>query len=264
MLAHAPLLHTTDAPVAAEQTRPQPPQLVKLDAVSTHWPLHRAGIVPLVQPHLPPAHCSPAGHAVPHAPQLLGSRCKLTHARLQSVRPLAHIIWQVLVEQTSPFGHGLPHAAQFFGSDVVSTQVPPQLVPVVQPAGASGGALSRGEAASFVGVVSPSEETTGRPSGWVMLPSSCLTAPSGSTTGPSVGIIAPSDCTTAPSGSSTLPSGKTTEPSGNGVSGDAPNSRRAKSVRPQATPRKTKAAEKMSGEATFTMVLIDVHSTVCF
>ena len=126
MLVHAPLLHTTLAPVAPEQTRPQPPQLVRLEAVSTHCPLQSAGMVPLVQPHFPPVHCSPVGQAVPHAPQLFGSRCKSTHARLQSVRPLAHVIWHVLFEQTSPFGHWLPHAAQLLGSDVVSTHAAPQ------------------------------------------------------------------------------------------------------------------------------------------
>jgi hypothetical protein len=127
------MLQTTCPPVGPEHTLPHEPQLLRLDAVSTHWPLHDVGIAPPVHLHAPLTHCWPPEHAVPHAAQWFGTVCKLTHEPLQLVSPAPHVVWHVLVEQTWPLAHWFPQEPQLLTSDVVSTQALPHATPVWHP-----------------------------------------------------------------------------------------------------------------------------------
>jgi hypothetical protein len=88
-------------------------------------------VKPVPQPHVPLEHVSAPGHALPHAPQLSAFVPSATHAPLQSVRPLAHEFAHALSEQTWPPVQMIPQPPQFSGSEVVSTQSPLQVVPVV-------------------------------------------------------------------------------------------------------------------------------------
>jgi hypothetical protein len=75
MVTHAPLTHM---PL---QARLQPPQWAVLVIVSTQAFEH--SICPAVeQPHAPPLQTDPAGHALPHAPQLSALLIVSTHAPL--------------------------------------------------------------------------------------------------------------------------------------------------------------------------------------
>jgi hypothetical protein len=73
MLTHAPFTHW---PLQAWL---QPPQCAALVIVSTH--AFEQSICPDVeQPHTPPLQTEPAGHALPHAPQLSALFIVFTHA----------------------------------------------------------------------------------------------------------------------------------------------------------------------------------------
>ena len=64
----------------------------------------------------------PAGHTVPHAPQLEGSFCVSRHDPVQLVRSAGHESWQRPSEHTLPAGHATPHAPQLRLSLRTSTQ----------------------------------------------------------------------------------------------------------------------------------------------
>lgn len=76
---HTPASQTRPAP----QAMPQPPQLLALDWVLTHWLLQR--VVLPVHWHSPPTQLLPAPQLLPHAPQLLGSNCVSVHNPLHRV-----------------------------------------------------------------------------------------------------------------------------------------------------------------------------------
>jgi hypothetical protein len=84
---HIPLEQTSWVPPGgsgmAAQLFPQVPQLAGFDATLTHWPLH--SVWPGGHRHAPLMHCSPPKQALPHAPQLLPSLVRSTHAPRQSV-----------------------------------------------------------------------------------------------------------------------------------------------------------------------------------
>jgi hypothetical protein len=65
-------------------------------------------VVPQVQ--LPPEHCEPVGHLLPHAPQLALS--------LNMVSGPGHVQYDEPpdVTHSSPLGHTLPHLPQLVGS----------------------------------------------------------------------------------------------------------------------------------------------------
>src|SRR5262249_32634646 len=86
--AHIPVEQTLMPPVGVGgQPGPQAPQLLKLEAGSTHWPLHSAGRVPCVQEQAPFTHCWPPVQEKPHLPQLELLLVRLTQPPLQSVVP---------------------------------------------------------------------------------------------------------------------------------------------------------------------------------
>jgi hypothetical protein len=97
-----------------------------LDDVSTHSPAHST--LPEGQMQLPEVQGRPAGHAMPHALQLLGSIEVSTQRPLQLVagdwQPSAHLP----PVHACPGGHGTLHPPQLSGSEAVSTHVPLQLV----------------------------------------------------------------------------------------------------------------------------------------
>ncbi len=73
-------------------------------------------------------------HAVPHAPQLLESLVRSTHALLQLVRPVVHAVVQTPLEHTLGEEHVLPQPPQFAGLVSGSTQVVPHTIsPAAQP-----------------------------------------------------------------------------------------------------------------------------------
>jgi hypothetical protein len=123
--AHIPCEQTLVPPVGAGgQALPQAPQLVKLEARSTHWPLHTAGRSPWVQVQPPLTHCVPPVQARPQAPQFMLLVLVSTQAPLQLVVPAAHARWQTAAEQTVPAGQAAPQAPQFDGFDRRSTHIP--------------------------------------------------------------------------------------------------------------------------------------------
>ena len=66
--------------------------------------------------HVPAEHTSPAGHAVPQAPQLPLSVWVLVQTPPQRVSPVWQLGEHVPPEQTWPAGQALPHAPQFWSS----------------------------------------------------------------------------------------------------------------------------------------------------
>lgn len=62
-----------------------------------------------VHVHCPPLHVWPAAQRAPHAPQLLGSVCKLAQVPLQLVCPDGQ---HVPLEQICPLEHTLPQRPQ--------------------------------------------------------------------------------------------------------------------------------------------------------
>jgi hypothetical protein len=87
---------------------------------------------------MPPVQSCPAAHALPHAPQLVGSMAAFTQAvnpsNGQAVVPGGHVmplsmtpasgtmLVQVPLEQNCPNAHVLPHRPQLVGSTAVFTQ----------------------------------------------------------------------------------------------------------------------------------------------
>ena len=109
---------------------PHAPQLERLVFVSTQLCPHCAR--PASQPALqvPSEHKSPALHAVPQPPQLVGFELRSTQLPVQLIRPTAH--WQALV---APFGvhswpvwHLTPQPPQLLGSTDTFRHEPPQLI----------------------------------------------------------------------------------------------------------------------------------------
>lgn len=90
----------------------------------THAPLQSD--VPGSQVHWPARQVAPAAHAIPHAPQFLGSVWVSTHAEEQFFWFAPHAAVQTPLLQTWLAPHAVPHAPQFLGSFNVAEQVPPQ------------------------------------------------------------------------------------------------------------------------------------------
>jgi hypothetical protein len=124
--SHAPALHTL--PIA--HANPHAPQLAKLAERSTHWPLQRAGVVPVTHPQVPARHCAPPGQTSPQIPQFCRSVARFTHAPLHAVMPGWHEVAHWLWLHTSPGAHANPHWPQSCGLDVRSTHWPKQNVGV--------------------------------------------------------------------------------------------------------------------------------------
>jgi hypothetical protein len=76
--------------------------------------------------HLPALHVSPAGQAIPHAPQLPGLDVVSAHIPPQFVSPGPQLAAHFPAEQTWPIAHTVPQAPQFVGSTIGSTHVPLQ------------------------------------------------------------------------------------------------------------------------------------------
>jgi len=115
-----PVVQALSTHVSAPMQRfPQPPQLVLLLVVSTHWLLQELRL-PL-HTHCPFEQLAPVPQALLQAPQLFGSLSVLTHAPPQFVSPasVSHSRTQLPPEQTPP-SHLFPHAPQLFGSLSVS------------------------------------------------------------------------------------------------------------------------------------------------
>ena len=72
-------------------------------------------------------HEAPAGHTVPHPPQLFGSVPVSVHVPEQLVCPAVGQV-HTPAAQMSPAGHAFPHAPQLFRSVLGSTHVPPQSI----------------------------------------------------------------------------------------------------------------------------------------
>ena len=87
----------------------QSPQFVGSIAVSAQLvaPLvvHVARGGAQVVPHAPPEHTWPAGHAVPHAPQLALSVWRFVHTPEQTVRPALHDATHSPAVHALPGGH---------------------------------------------------------------------------------------------------------------------------------------------------------------
>lgn len=92
------------------------------------------------QTHMPLWHTSFCPQALPHAPQLLTSLCRLAQLfvagqKLNPAAQLVHVVvvtgppllWVVIVWQ-GPFVQTVPQAPQLLGSLVTSTHLPPQAV----------------------------------------------------------------------------------------------------------------------------------------
>lgn len=75
---------------AAEQARPQAPQLPTSFRMSTHALPHNVNAV-FEQTHFPDWQVEPPGHVLPQAPQLLGSTFRSVQKPLQSVAPVGHL-----------------------------------------------------------------------------------------------------------------------------------------------------------------------------
>jgi hypothetical protein len=84
--------------------------------VSTH--AFEQSICPDVeQPHTPPLQTEPAGHALPHAPQLSALFIVFTHAPPEHwVSPPAQVDLQELLLQTCPEPQELPQLPQLLAS----------------------------------------------------------------------------------------------------------------------------------------------------
>jgi hypothetical protein len=83
--------------------------------------------------HIPFMHTCPGEHAVPQAPQLLGSTFVSAHELPHRVEPLPQAEDPHLpARQYPPAGQALPHPPQFCGSVWVSLHVVPHFV-VVPP-----------------------------------------------------------------------------------------------------------------------------------
>jgi hypothetical protein len=130
-------------------------------------------------------HEAPLPHAIPQAPQLVGSCIVLTHPAPQSVRPPEQA--QSPAEQTLPAPHDTPHCPQLTTLAARSTHPAPQSVrPVAQPvASPPSGELASSQAAAATAKQKPKTielETRIRatdhsfrmnsesPSSWVSLP----------------------------------------------------------------------------------------------
>lgn len=74
--------------------------------------------------HEPPSQDAPAGHALPHAPQLSGLELTSTHDAPHFVSA-PHETAHLPALQTAPAPHVIPHPPQFIGSDPTSTHAPP-------------------------------------------------------------------------------------------------------------------------------------------
>jgi hypothetical protein len=77
--------------------------------------------------HAPAEHVCPGAHALPHAPQLDGSRDVFAQKRTpissaHAVSVAAHSVVHAPIEHTCPAGHARPHMPQWARSVSVSTQ----------------------------------------------------------------------------------------------------------------------------------------------
>jgi hypothetical protein len=110
MLTHSPFTHV---PLQAWL---QPPQCALLVIVSTHAFEH--SICPAAeQPHTPPLQTEPAGHALPHVPQLSALLIVSTQAPPEHwVSPPPQLDWHELLLQTCPEAHLLLQLPQLLAS----------------------------------------------------------------------------------------------------------------------------------------------------
>jgi hypothetical protein len=117
VLTHVPFMHV---PLHG---RLQPPQWSVSDATSTQALLHN--IWPEAeQPHTPPLHTEPAGHALPHSPQLSALFVTFTQAPAPHCRsPAPQVEVQALLLQTCPVEHAFVQLEQWDASG--ATQAPP-------------------------------------------------------------------------------------------------------------------------------------------
>ncbi len=133
--AHAPSTHTPVEQVAVACAKahafPQTPQLATLERVSVSHPFDAfpsQSLLPVGHwmPQRPATHEAIPGHALPHAPQFMGSLMVLTHRVPQMVdRVGGHShreAWHVV-----PPPQGMPHAPQFALSLETSTQIVPHV-----------------------------------------------------------------------------------------------------------------------------------------
>jgi hypothetical protein len=106
----------------APQAAPQAPQLVALVCRSTQLGAGALGAqsvcpaahVGLAGTHAPVRHRSLAAHALPHAPQCIGSAWTSAHVAPQSVCPAPHTMAPVQLDaaQLCPLAHARPQAPQ--------------------------------------------------------------------------------------------------------------------------------------------------------
>jgi hypothetical protein len=119
-----------DAPPDPVQRFPHPPQLL-LSEERLKQPCGQAVSgamhVDVMGTQAPFVHVSPAGHAIPHLPQLAVVD-KVTHEPPQLTVPEGQVTKHWPVAQAWPFGHVLSHAPQFVGLEPRSTHWPPQSV----------------------------------------------------------------------------------------------------------------------------------------
>jgi hypothetical protein len=94
--------------------------------VFTHVEPHSS--VPLGQTHADELHTLPPVHAIPHAPQLLGSLRKSTHELLQLVVGPVQFVVHIPAEHTCIDVHAVAQSPQCALSVRGSMQVPPQLI----------------------------------------------------------------------------------------------------------------------------------------
>lgn len=106
------------------QTCVHMPQLLLSFDVLTQVDVHRVGVDP-VHWQLPLRHCWPPLHDIPHVWQLPLSLCKLTHAPLQSLRPML----QASVHEV-PLHAGVPSMAPLLGPGHAVVHEVPQLLAV--------------------------------------------------------------------------------------------------------------------------------------
>jgi hypothetical protein len=105
----------------ARQGMPQPPQLPRSVAVSTHMsgvPHIIPAVIDAHGTHLPPTHAAPTEHAMPHAPQLPRSVVRSTQA---AAAPVPQRCWPAGHEhipfwQSAAAAQDVPHAPQLLKS----------------------------------------------------------------------------------------------------------------------------------------------------
>lgn len=129
---HVPAVQVCPAPHAV----PHAPQFIMLVAVSTHVGVAPAGsqsICPIGQvgrlrAQRPIMQLSPAAHAMPQAPQFIGSTSSVAHAAPHIAWPGGHIAvpMHAPMLQVCPAAHMRPQPPQLATLDCTSVHAPPQ------------------------------------------------------------------------------------------------------------------------------------------